>query len=78
MLFYTIIGLLIGFVGGYFVAANAPNESSNRTVIGTFFFIFIIFIIFSFSFAPIFGFMAIGEIVIGWIVGWKLYFKNNY
>jgi len=74
MLFYTIIGLFIGFIGGYSVATNALNESS-KAVIGTFFLIFAIFIIFSFSFAPIFGLMAIGEIVIGWIVGWKMYFR---
>jgi hypothetical protein len=74
-----IIGIVIGFISGFFLSKeNSENESGSQGIILIFIAIIsIAFIGSSFMYGAIFGIMAIGEIAIGFAVASNIFKKNK-
>lgn len=78
MLERILIGLVIGFIGGFFLIKQKGEESSEISVTGLIIIIVsMAFIGASFMFGGLYGLMAIGEIVIGFTIASTFFEKSS-
>ncbi|ORU92858.1 MAG: hypothetical protein A6F70_03920 [Cycloclasticus sp. symbiont of Bathymodiolus heckerae] len=62
---------MIGIFGAWgFCRSKGDEKGMNTSVVATFFLVSIGFIISSFMYDPIYGAMALGEIIIGFLIGY--------
>ena len=77
MLEKIIIGVIIGFVSGFFLSKNDDKSDSSGIILIFIGIVSIGFIGSSFMYGAVYGLMAIGEIVIGFVIASSMFEKEK-
>ena len=77
MLEKIIIGVIIGFVSGFFLSKDDDKSGSSGIILIFIAIVSIGFIGSSFMYGAVYGLMAIGEIVIGFVIASSMFEKDK-